>query len=75
MPDEPQKPITVADLVARLLQLPQELPVAYQCCSEQMLLDLDDLIVTELQLPRPDGWVHDARPDKQKTPYLVFPGN
>jgi hypothetical protein len=68
------KPITVQELVAHLQTLPQHLPVAYPCCSEYALLELNDVSVTDLQPARPDGWVHHARPDKPTTTYVLLPG-
>lgn len=69
------KPITVGDLIAHLQTLPQDLPVGYHAYSEHNLLQIKDLAIEEACLPRPDGWVHDARPDKATTTYLMFPGN
>jgi hypothetical protein len=69
------KPITVAELIAHLTTFPQDLPVAYQLHSEQCLLGLDDVNVVKLQAPRPDGWVHDERPDRPAQDYVLFPGN
>lgn len=69
------KPITVADLIEFLKQQPQGIPVAYRCCSEDVLLELKDIEVMQLQPARFDGWVHDARPDRETIDYLVFPGN
>lgn len=69
------KPITVAELIQHLQTLPQELPVAYQLHSEQVLMELSDITVEQLQEARPDGWVHDKRPDRPAVQYVVFPGN
>ncbi len=69
------KPITVAELIAHLQTLPHDLPVAYQLHSEQILMELDDISIEWLQEARPDGWVHDKRPDRPAVPYVVFPGN
>ena len=68
-------PMTVADLIHLLQQKPQHLPVAYKCYSEYDLLDANDISVMNLRIPRDDGWVHHARPDKPQQEYLVFPGN
>jgi len=73
--DDSIKPVTVANLVAHLQTFPPYLPVAFQRFSEACLLELDDLKVELAQPPRPDGWVHDARPDKPCQDYLIFPGN
>jgi hypothetical protein len=69
------KPITVAELIAHLQTLPQDLPVAYKLFSEQCLLELQDVKVVELSPVRPDGWIHNARPDTPSVTYLCFPGN
>jgi len=71
------KPITVAQLIAHLRKLPQDLPVVYNKYSEHKLLELEELVVKRLQASRPDGWVHyDWRKKEDNTvPYLVFPGN
>ncbi len=68
-------PVTVADLVAHLLTLPQHLPVAYELHSKQCLLELGDITVERLCAARPDGWIQNARPDMRTTEYVVFPGN
>ena len=68
------KPMTVADLVAFLQTQPQDLPVAYRCCSEQVLLEKSDIQVKQACEPRPDGWIQDKRPDKPSRAYLMFPG-
>ena len=49
--------------------------IPFCCFSEQLLLGADDIRIERLCLPREDGWVHDARPDKPTQDYLVFPGN
>ena len=72
---ETMSPITVAGLIAYLQGLPQDLPVAYQCYSEECLLQKEDISIKERQAARPDGWVHGWRPDKPAIKYLVFPGN
>lgn len=69
------KPITVSDLVAYLQTQPQDLPVAYCLYSEYALMDIDEIHVLELCAPRPDGWIHNSRPDKPTQKYIVFPGN
>ena len=69
------KAMTVADLIAFLQNQPQELPVAYRCYSEQVLLKADDICVVEKCKPREDGWIQDKRPDKETQTFLLFPGN
>lgn len=70
-----KKPITVTELIEFLKEQPQDLMVAYCCCSEQVLLETKEIIIVDLCKPRPDGWVHDERPDKEIERYLLFPGN
>jgi hypothetical protein len=67
--------ITVSKLIKHLQTLPQNAPVAYGCCSEHILMELKDITVEKLCKERPDGWVHDARPDKPTQTYVVFTGN
>lgn len=67
--------MTVKELIALLQTKPQELQVVYRCCSEYVLLEADDISVDALCLPRNDGWVANARPDKPKQDYLTLPGN
>ena len=67
--------MTVKELVAFLCKQPQDLVVLYRCYSEQALLECHDIEIQQLCLPRTDGWVQNARPDKPTQPYLVFPGN
>lgn len=67
--------MTVAEFVEFLKTQPQELPVAFKCFSEQCLLEIDDIKVVSLCLPRPDGWVQNARPDRETQRYLLLPGN
>lgn len=67
--------MTVAELIAKLQTMPQHLPVAYKCYSEQCLLEASDLTIVEACLPRPDGWIQYKRADKPTQEYLMFPGN
>lgn len=67
--------MTVKELIAILQSKPQDLPVVYQCYSDWSLLEEEDIEVRALCLPRADGWVHDARPDKPTQDYLTLPGN
>lgn len=67
--------MTVAEFIAWLQTQPQNLPVAYRLYSEQCLLESSEIQVAELCEPRPDGWIHNARPDKPKRWYLLLPGN
>jgi len=67
--------MTVAELIEQLKTYPQDIRVAYKCCSESCLLEADDLEVTEGCIARPDGWVQNKRPDMPRATYLLFPGN
>lgn len=67
--------MTVAELIAFLQTQPQELQVAYRCCSEQDLLKAEKIKIAERCEPRQDGWIHDKRPDKPTQTYLLLPGN
>lgn len=65
----------VKDLIEVLKKQDQNLPVAYYCYSEMCMLEEGDLDVVQACEQRNDGWIANERPDKPKTPYLVFPGN
>jgi hypothetical protein len=67
--------MTVADLIELLQTHNQNALVAYRCYSEACLLEPQYVNALELCPPRPDGWIHDARPDVEKVPYVMFPGN
>ena len=67
--------MNVAELIEFLKQQSQDLPVCYRCCSEYSLLEADQILIEKLCKPRDDGWIHDARPDKDLQEYLVLPGN
>jgi hypothetical protein len=67
--------MTVKELIDFLQTQPQHLPVAYRLYSEQCLLRANAIKIASLCIPRPDGWVHDSRPDKPTQEYLLFPGN
>lgn len=67
--------MNVAELIEFLKKQPQDLPVAYKCCSEQCLLEENEIEVEWLCWPRPDGWIQNWRHDKPKMKCLVFPGN
>lgn len=64
--------MTVAELISLLQTKPQELQVAYHCCSEQVLLVAGDVEIIEKCQPRHDGWIHNARPDKPTQTYLLL---
>jgi len=65
----------VHELITLLQTKPQDLQVGYQCYSEYAVLEADQIALQDLCEARPDGWIQDARPDKETTQYLIFPGN
>ena len=67
--------MTVAELISYLQKKPQDLQVAYQCYSEQCLLEADEIVFEEHCEPRADGWIQRKRPDMPIQTYLIFPGN
>lgn len=67
--------MTVADLIEFLQKQPQDLLVAYEKYSEQVLLSAEEVQVVERCEPRPDGWIQHKRPDMPSRAYLMFPGN
>ncbi len=67
--------MTVAELIVILQSKPQHLPVVYRCYSEWNMLEEKEITVEALCHPRPDGWVHDKRPDKETMEFLTLPGN
>ncbi len=68
-------PVTAAELIKFLETQPQDLLVAYECCSEQVLLNIQDITIEAACEPRNDGWIQNKRPDKPTQQYLLFPGN
>lgn len=71
----PLKPLTVGEFIAYLQTKPQDMLVAHRCCSEDVLLEIDEIEILEACPPRPDGWIQSARPDKPTQKYLRLPGN
>lgn len=67
--------MTVRELIEFLKTQRQDLPVAFRLHSEQCMLETKDIVVKKLCAERPDGWVANARPDKELCDYLVLPGN
>ena len=67
--------MTVRELIEFLKTQPQDLQVAYQCYSEQVLLNQEYIKIETCCQPRPDGWIQDERPDMPTQDYLMFPGN
>ena len=65
----------VIDLIKYLQEMPPEMIIAYTCCSEQILMELEQITVKDMCFPRPDGWVQNKRPDMPSQTYLLFPGN
>jgi len=72
---QPERYMTIKELREFLLAFPQDIQVAYVCCSEQCLLDTNDIKILDGCEARADGWIQDARPDKPPKQYLLFPGN
>lgn len=67
--------MTVAEFIEFLKTQPQDLKVAYQCYSENCLLDTENIGIADLCHPRPDGWIQNKRPDMETETYLLLPGN
>lgn len=67
--------MNVAELIEFLKTQRQDLQVVYRCCSEQCLLEAEDIQVGEECQPRADGWVQNKRPDMPTQTYLILPGN
>ena len=65
----------VSEFIEFLRTQPQDLQVAYRCCSEQCLLEVNQITIEENCDPRPDGWIQNKRPDKPVETYLMLPGN
>lgn len=65
----------VKELIEFLKTQDQNLLVIYRLHSEQMVMEVGDIDIFEACVERPDGWVHDKRPDKPYKKYLRFPGN
>ena len=65
----------VSDLIEFLKTQPQDIEVAYERYSEQVLLKVNKIEVMELCKHREDGWIQDYRPDMETQLYLIFPGN
>ena len=65
----------VKELIEFLQKQQQDLPVAYTCCSNQIMLDSEEISIEELYNAMVYGWVANKRPHKETTLYLVFPGN
>jgi hypothetical protein len=63
----------VKELIEFLKNQPQDIEVVYSTCSEQCILNAEDMYIKELCEPRPDGWVQDYRKDKPSQTYLVLP--
>lgn len=65
----------VNELIEFLKEQPQDIEVVFRCYSEQCLLEAEDIEIEKLCKARQDGWVENARPDKELQDYLVLPGN
>lgn len=60
----------VYELIEALKDMPQDLEIVIPKYSENCTFDKEDLELVELCEARPDGWVHDKRPDKTVYEYL-----
>ena len=67
--------MSVSELIEFLKTFPGDMPVCYRFCSDFALLEAKEITTAKLQFARTDGYVHDARPDKDGTEYLILPGN
>lgn len=67
--------MNVSELIAFLHTQPQDLPVAFKCCSEAAVLEAAEIKIVDACEPRGDGWVQNRRPDKPAIKYLMLPGN
>lgn len=65
----------VHELKELLSSFPDDMDIAYKLYSEHCILEVTAIKILRLGETRPDGWVHDSRPDKETIEYLVFPGN
>ena len=66
------EPFTVAAMIEYLKSLPQDMKIVKSEWSEHVLLEAKNFSIDELCVARPDGWVHEARPDKETERYLVI---
>jgi len=62
--------LTVAELIRILQKQPLHLLVVRDLYSEQCLLQESDIKTISACDPRPDGWVHHARPDELEQKYI-----
>lgn len=71
----PVEPMTVAELVAYLQTLPQDMWVAQASMGTCVLVEKCDLHVGRLPEPDEIGDIPGWRPDMPTRQYLVLPGN
>lgn len=64
----------VSELIEILKRYPQDLRVVYSLHSEYCILEEKDIEILKLCEARPDGWVHNYRPDKPTVEYLQVGG-
>lgn len=62
----------VKDLIAQLQTYDPEMLVISSLHSEYILLSDLSVDLGKAQPPRPDGWVHRARPDKPTQDYIII---
>lgn len=65
----------VHELVTFLQLQNQDADVVFCQYSDYTVLEARMIQSAYLCDARSDGWVQDARPDKELKPYLIFPGN
>jgi hypothetical protein len=65
----------VKELVELLNKIDPEMIVCYELFSERCVLTPEELKIVDACIARPDGWIQNARPDKETQKYLCFPGN
>lgn len=66
--------MTVAELVEKLQELPQNLTVITPLHSEFVILRPNGITIESHCEPRSDGWVHNSRPDKPLQEYVIIEG-
>lgn len=67
--------LTVKELIELLQTYPQDILVAKELYSEEVLVTEEDFCIEEHCSPRDDGWIHRKRPDRPTQKYLVIAGN
>lgn len=65
--------MNVKELIEYLQTQPQDIQVAIEKFSDQLLLESKDICLFNACAPRPDGWIQSERPDMPTQTYLLFP--